>query len=192
MIIIYDQNYYKNNRITDDFGTNRKWLGIKNYFWHEGIDFSRKNKNDPSVIMLDIFNIFLGNVSKEGLHPAYGNYVEMKHNLKIINGPDEIFYSRYCHLETIEKNLPILCKPGEKLGIMGNTGNSTGIHLHFEVRQKNVKKNQKTKLLKDMQKELGFKNSVRNFNWQFGSLYINPILLIKYIKLLQGLNNYRR
>ena len=61
----------------------------------------------------------------------YGNYVKIKHP----NG----YYTLYAHMKygsvTVKKSDKI--EKGQVIGYMGNTGNSYGAHLHFEVRDTN-------------------------------------------------------
>ena len=57
---------------------------------------------------------------------SYGNCVKIKHN----NG----YYTLYAHLKSVSVKLNQEVKTGEIIGYMGNTGNSYGAHLHFEVR----------------------------------------------------------
>lgn len=67
-----------------------------------------------------------GDLIKVGWDPdGYGNYVRIRH----AGGYESV----YAHLRATTVKLgPI--KAGDYVGIMGTTGNSTGIHLHFEVR----------------------------------------------------------
>ncbi|MFF3326558.1 M23 family metallopeptidase [Streptomyces sp. NPDC002889] len=58
--------------------------------------------------------------------PAYGNAVVIKHN----NGK----YSQYAHLSKIDVGVGSTVKPGQVIAKSGNTGNSSGPHLHFEIR----------------------------------------------------------
>ncbi|MGW7056211.1 M23 family metallopeptidase [Streptomyces sp. NPDC054887] len=58
--------------------------------------------------------------------PAYGNAIVIKH----ANGT----YSQYAHLSKIQVNLGETVKTGERIALSGNTGNSSGPHLHFEIR----------------------------------------------------------
>lgn len=58
--------------------------------------------------------------------PAYGNAVVIKHS----NGK----YSQYAHLSTVNVKVGETVKTGEKIALSGNTGNSSGPHLHFEIR----------------------------------------------------------
>ncbi|MGW2087721.1 M23 family metallopeptidase [Streptomyces sp. NPDC001880] len=58
--------------------------------------------------------------------PAYGNAVVIKH----ANGT----YSQYAHLSEIDVRIGEAVETGEKIALSGNTGNSSGPHLHFEIR----------------------------------------------------------
>ncbi|MBA2944982.1 M23 family metallopeptidase [Streptomyces himalayensis] len=58
--------------------------------------------------------------------PAYGNAIVIKHG----NGT----YSQYAHLSKINVRVGQAVKAGQKIALSGNTGNSSGPHLHFEIR----------------------------------------------------------
>ncbi|MEV7402724.1 M23 family metallopeptidase [Streptomyces sp. NPDC091267] len=58
--------------------------------------------------------------------PAYGNAIVIKHS----NGT----YSQYAHLSKIDVHIGEHVKKGEKIALSGNTGNTSGPHLHFEIR----------------------------------------------------------
>ncbi|MFD5101674.1 M23 family metallopeptidase [Streptomyces albidochromogenes] len=58
--------------------------------------------------------------------PAYGNAIVIKHS----NGT----YSQYAHLSKIQVTPGETVKTGERIALSGNTGNSSGPHLHFEIR----------------------------------------------------------
>ncbi|RUT39494.1 M23 family metallopeptidase [Paenibacillus anaericanus] len=70
-----------------------------------------------------------GIVEKSTFSKAAGNYINIKHD----NG----FSTRYLHL--IRRNVKVgdRVKKGDLIGLSGNTGNSTGPHLHFEIRMPN-------------------------------------------------------
>ncbi|WP_328670688.1 M23 family metallopeptidase [Streptomyces sp. NBC_00328] len=65
-----------------------------------------------------------GNGAGDG--PAYGNAVVIKH----ANGT----YSQYAHLSRIDVNVGQVVSTGQHIALSGNTGNSSGPHLHFEIR----------------------------------------------------------
>ncbi|MCX4676329.1 M23 family metallopeptidase [Streptomyces sp. NBC_01433] len=58
--------------------------------------------------------------------PAYGNAVVIKHS----NGK----YSQYAHLSKINVRVGQQVNTGQTIALSGNTGNSSGPHLHFEIR----------------------------------------------------------
>ncbi|WP_405806964.1 M23 family metallopeptidase [Streptomyces sp. NBC_00210] len=58
--------------------------------------------------------------------PAYGNAIVIKH----ANGK----YSQYAHLSRIDVHIGQTVKTGQKIALSGNTGNSSGPHVHFEIR----------------------------------------------------------
>lgn len=58
--------------------------------------------------------------------PAYGNAIVIKHG----NGK----YSQYAHLSKINVHIGQSVKTGQNIARSGNTGNSSGPHLHFEIR----------------------------------------------------------
>lgn len=58
--------------------------------------------------------------------PAYGNAIVIKH----ANGT----YSQYAHLSKIKVNIGQKVSAGQQIALSGNTGNSSGPHLHFEIR----------------------------------------------------------
>ncbi len=67
-----------------------------------------------------------GVVIATGTDREYGNYIELKH----IDG----YQTFYGHLERILVQLNQTIASGMIIGKVGNTGLSTGPHLHFEVR----------------------------------------------------------
>lgn len=73
-----------------------------------------------------------GEVTHAGWQGGYGNYVEIKHT----NEQGESFYTFYAHMRDnsicVEKGQSVTT--GQVIGVQGSTGNSTGDHLHFEIR----------------------------------------------------------
>lgn len=85
---------------------------------HPGIDFCARS-GSPVVSTAD------GVVDRAGRDGGYGLMVEVD------NGHG--FVTRYAHLEKILVHRGQKVKRGEMIGLVGNTGRSTGTHLHYEV-----------------------------------------------------------
>ncbi len=93
---------------------------------HEGVDFSAE-------VGTPVVSAAGGVVVEGSMHPQYGNLVEIDHG----NG----FSTRYAHLSKINVRVGQLVKRGQLIAATGNTGRSTGPHLHFEVRFQGVAQN---------------------------------------------------
>lgn len=96
--------------------------------WHTGVDFtSRSGKT--------IFASASGQVvaTNRGWGGGYGNHLIISHG----NG----FTTLYGHLSQINVSKGQWVNQGQVIGIMGSTGWSTGVHLHFEIRKNNVPQN---------------------------------------------------
>ena len=68
-----------------------------------------------------------GVVIYSDFHPQYGNMIEIDHGNGLV--------TRYAHLLKRLAKVGDVVMSGGKIGAVGNTGRSTGPHLHFEVRQ---------------------------------------------------------
>ncbi len=66
-----------------------------------------------------------GIIDKAGM--GYGNYVMLLH--------ENNYVTLYAHLEAVYVREGQTVVQGDEIGLMGNTGNSFGAHLHFEVRK---------------------------------------------------------
>ncbi|MCA1660751.1 MAG: M23 family metallopeptidase [Novosphingobium sp.] len=86
---------------------------------HSGLDF-RGPMGTPIYAAAD------GRVSFAGVKNGYGNLIEITHG----NG----MTTRYAHMSGFRARLGQTVKAGEVIGAIGNSGRSTGPHLHFEVR----------------------------------------------------------
>lgn len=95
--------------------------------FHTGIDIARDasgiKENTPYGA--PVFAAESGTVTFAGENGGYGNMIEIK-------GTSYIF--RYGHMTRFAVYEGQYVKKGQTLGRMGNTGRSTGQHLHFEVR----------------------------------------------------------
>lgn len=74
-----------------------------------------------------------GYVAATGWMGGYGNYIAINHG----NG----FETLYAHLSEIRVIAGQGVQRGQVIGLVGNTGRSTGPHLHLEIRQGGVKRN---------------------------------------------------
>lgn len=89
--------------------------------FHEGVDFSVE-------IGTPIKAAAGGVVVYSDRHAEYGNMIEIDH------GDDLV--SRYAHASKRLVGLGEVVLQGQKIAEVGNTGRSTGAHLHFEIRHK--------------------------------------------------------
>lgn len=96
------------------------------YNWHPGIDIA-------AWIGAPVLAADSGYVVVAGWDNAYGYHIVLDHG----NG----FQTLYAHLNSYYVNAGDNVAKGVQIGEMGNTGNSTGPHLHFEVRHGTVQRN---------------------------------------------------
>jgi murein DD-endopeptidase MepM/ murein hydrolase activator NlpD len=119
----------KGTKVIPSRGTgNLTWPAVGGYIssglgqrWgklHKGIDIARPS--DRTIKAADN-----GSVVSAGYDGGYGNKVVINHN----NGLKTV----YAHLDSISVSVGQVVSQGQKIGVMGTTGHSTGVHLHFEV-----------------------------------------------------------
>lgn len=94
---------------------------------HDGIDLGSESSN--TVTAADDGVVIYAGWSNGG----YGNTVLIDHG----NG----FQSVYAHLSAITVSCGQSVSQGSQIGVVGSTGNSTGPHLHFEIRYNGVADN---------------------------------------------------
>jgi murein DD-endopeptidase MepM/ murein hydrolase activator NlpD len=90
------------------------------YYIHKGIDISTYRSGDPIVATAD-GQVVTIDFDQEG----FGNYVIIKHK----HG----YYTRYGHMLSFRVKTGQRVQQGEVIGYIGNTGLSTGPHVHYEV-----------------------------------------------------------
>lgn len=88
---------------------------------HEGVDIAAPS-GLPIVASAD------GVVTRAGESPTYGRFVEIQHVEGLV--------SFYAHMGAIDPAIAsgVAVKSGTRIGAIGNSGTSTGAHLHFELR----------------------------------------------------------
>ena len=90
------------------------------YYIHKGIDISTYRAGDPIVATADGQVVAIENDVN-----GFGNNVIIRHK----HG----FYTRYAHMLKFMVSAGQRVQQGEVIGFIGNTGLSTGPHLHYEV-----------------------------------------------------------
>jgi len=86
--------------------------------FHSGVDF-------PAPIGTPILASAGGRVIFSGYRPYYGRTVEIDHGGGLV--------TRYAHASRLDVQVGQVVMPGDQIALVGNTGRSTGPHLHFEI-----------------------------------------------------------
>ena len=110
--------------ISSPFG-NRYHPVLRRYILHTGVDLVAKYA--PLRAAKAGVVTFAGNMS------GYGKIIIINHG----NG----YETRYAHLSVISTNVGEHVNQGDLIGKTGNSGRTTGAHLHFEIRVNGVPKN---------------------------------------------------
>ena len=105
-------------RQTSGFGPRRDPMGGGHGRMHSGVDFAGA-KGTPIHATAD------GVVVRAGRMGGYGNVIDIEHPMGLM--------TRYAHLSSIDVERGQRVSRGERIGGMGTTGRSTGVHLHYEV-----------------------------------------------------------
>ena len=114
--VLIDFSHYchpNKNVVTSDFGFRRGWR------FHYGIDTRLKTGDS-------ICSSFGGMVRIVQRGRAYGNYIVIRH----FNGLETV----YGHLSKTFVKVNQVVRAGDIIALGGNTGRSTGPHLHYEIR----------------------------------------------------------
>ena len=105
--------------VTSDFG--QRWGRM-----HKGTDFAGNTGDDVKASDSGV-------VAFAGYESSFGNFIILNHN----NG----YETYYAHLSKIYVTTGDKVKKGDVIGAVGDTGNSLGPHLHFEIRENGDAKN---------------------------------------------------
>ena len=104
-------------RLTSTFGFRyHPFNGLR--LMHEGLDIANST-------WTPIYATANGQVSEVSSGTDFGNLVKIKH--------DSVYTTLYAHLQKAAVTVGQPVKRGDVVGYMGNTGRSTGSHLHYEV-----------------------------------------------------------
>ncbi len=112
-------------RISDGFGWRTHPITKKRSF-HNGLDFGNK-AGTPIYATAD------GVVKQTGRQKLFGKYVALDHQFG--------YQTNYAHLHKVLVKKGDEVKRGQIIAEMGNTGRSTGAHLHYEVLRYNKYRN---------------------------------------------------
>lgn len=104
----------RNYQLTARYGQPGSW----SRGYHTGLDFAAPSGTP-------VFAALAGKVIEVGWAGAYGNNIVIEH----ANG----LKTRYAHLSATSVSTGDKVTRGQHIGAVGNTGNSTGAHLHFEA-----------------------------------------------------------
>lgn len=101
---------------------------------HRGLDLVGKDYTIDDIISYDSGQVLMavtgyGNGQGEGVNWRYGNFVKVLHD----NGT----VCLYAHMEYVSVKVGQRVSKGQVLGRMGNSGNSFGGHLHWELWSRN-------------------------------------------------------
>lgn len=108
----------RTNAVSSSFGT--RWHPLLGgYRFHAGIDL-------PAAMGTRTFATSAGTVATAGWCGGYGNCVTLDHG--------DGYFTLYGHLARVDVATGQRVGSGQELGLVGSTGNSTGPHLHYEVR----------------------------------------------------------
>ena len=107
----------KSIKVTSPYGYRRDPITGK-LSWHNGLDL--RAKNEPAYSMME------GIVEKIGYDSRSGNYVTLKHGN---------YHVSYCHLSSVIVGKGERVFSGTIVGVTGNTGRSTGCHLHLTCKK---------------------------------------------------------
>jgi len=99
--------------------------GMRGSEYHYGVDLVGTDK--------EIITVYGGKVVRSQVDPSWGNYIAVESK--------DGFTRYYCHLSErlVQVNENVIA--GQTIGTEGSTGDSTGSHLHYEIRKGAVKFN---------------------------------------------------
>ena len=109
----------KNYKITCEFGRLGSWKAG----WHIGVDLIGDYNIYPMT------SGYVESINSKG--SSYGNHIVIKH--------DDGMVGLYAHLSKINVSVGERVDINDVIGIMGKTGNATGVHLHFELHRDKYK-----------------------------------------------------
>ena len=105
-------------RVSSPFGYRHHPI-LRRYIFHKGIDI-------PAEYGMPVYAVASGKIIEARRKGNYGKYIRILHD-------DKKYNTSYAHLSKINVKKGQKIKKGQIIGRVGNSGRSTGPHLHFEV-----------------------------------------------------------
>jgi len=102
---------------------------------HTGVDIGWRTNENENIVYAHSDGVVVGVIKGRKKDnntkgsDTYGNYVKIKHS----SG----FYTLYAHLSSVYVKVGDKVNSSTKIGVIGDSGNTFGRHLHFEVRDRN-------------------------------------------------------
>ncbi|QSX05462.1 M23 family metallopeptidase [Sedimentibacter sp. zth1] len=121
--IRFEREKSNNNKVYISSFFGERYLtiaGVTKKNFHRGLDFAVPS-GTPIVAAAD------GEIVRSDYSKSYGNVIEIKHN--------DTYSTVYAHNARLLAKVGDKVKKGDIISLSGNTGVSTGPHLHFEIKQ---------------------------------------------------------
>ncbi|MHA2010422.1 MAG: M23 family metallopeptidase [Promethearchaeota archaeon] len=112
-----DEEFWK---INSGFGNRRNPFPPPPFKMHNGIDLA-------TPIGSNVYAVESGTITKIGISPSSGLYMIVDH--------DNNLESRYAHLGSFKGSEGDTVNQGQIIATTGNSGNTTGAHLHYGLRK---------------------------------------------------------
>ncbi len=109
----------KDLKVSSKFGLRRDPFDHSQMARHNGLDLSTPSNSE-------VYSMFAGKVIRVSFGNRSGNFVTIQHGDYSIS---------FCHLTKALVKSGDIVKPGDLIALSGNTGRSTGPHLHLTVRR---------------------------------------------------------
>ncbi|NDL68004.1 M23 family metallopeptidase [Anaerotalea alkaliphila] len=113
------------HRITSPYGV-RTLRGVRQF--HSGTDIGgmRAGVAGDKLYAVADGTVIVSKINGGGVHTGFGYYICIQH---------DGFIALYAHMKALGLPVGTKVRAGDVVGFMGNTGNSTAVHLHFQVYQ---------------------------------------------------------
>ena len=108
--------------ITSGFGFRTRPDGVEEF--HNGIDIACMSEKHTLI-----YSVWHGTVEQYGFHAGWGWHVWIRDSVA------DNHFSVYMHMDRLSPVLRAggVVDAGEQIGVMGNTGLSRGVHLHYSI-----------------------------------------------------------